>query len=361
MKNHNAVTVPVDPAPPALSSEDMAPAPAAFDYSELDSETTKKLQNLARRAINSKQRYVLDMMEIVFEAHRELVQRLDKLSKHNNQYSDTTFVAWCASIGVGRSTAYNLLQVQALMDNSTADEQEILSEAPAKLLYAAAKPSAPAELVQSVKDGDITTHKQYQEALAQLEAERKAKEEAVARVKGLEDSYRTAHANEEATLRHAEELKQQLYRRNEELQKAKDQRNALLNRQGEYISKIQELETRPVEVAVQPPTEEQIAEAARSRVQEATAMLQAQVHGLQEDLTDARQMAEGAEAALVLAAEQFAAQSAATIDGIRAAFWSIAQELSDEDFYQAATPLFKAADRIVECEWEDEEEAEEEA
>ena len=38
------------------------------------------------------------------------------------------------------------------------------------LLYAAAKPSAPAELVQAVKEGDITTHKQYQELLAQLKA-----------------------------------------------------------------------------------------------------------------------------------------------------------------------------------------------
>lgn len=36
--------------------------------------------------------------------------------------------------------------------------------------YAAAKPSAPAELVQAVRDGDITSHKQYQEALAEIRA-----------------------------------------------------------------------------------------------------------------------------------------------------------------------------------------------
>lgn len=35
-----------------------------------------------------------------------------------------------------------------------------------------AKPSAPAELVAQVKSGDITTHKQYQEALAQIKAEK---------------------------------------------------------------------------------------------------------------------------------------------------------------------------------------------
>ena len=158
----------------------VAPISAApeFDYSGLDAGTAERLQNLARRAMEAKRRYILDMMEIVVEAHRELcdtvVQPLD-----NGRFStkENTFAAWCASIGVGRSTAYNLLQVQALMDGSTPEEQEVLAEAPAKLLYAAAKPSAPAELVQAVKDGDITTHKQYQEAMAQLKAEREAREE----------------------------------------------------------------------------------------------------------------------------------------------------------------------------------------
>ena len=146
-------------------------APAGFDYSTLAPETAEHLQNLARRAVAAKQRYILDMMEIVSEAHRELcgtvVARCD-----NGTFGkkDDTFRAWCASIGVGKDTAYRLLQVQALMDDSTPEEQEVLADAPAKLLYAAAKPSAPAELVQAVKDGDITTNKQYQEALAQLKA-----------------------------------------------------------------------------------------------------------------------------------------------------------------------------------------------
>lgn len=156
----------------------------SFDYSGLDAGTAERLQNLARRAMEAKQRYVLDLMEIVVEAHRELcdtvvarcdngvVQRLDN-SKHGNR-GEESFRRWCECIGVGRSTAYNLLQVQALMDGSTPEEQEVLAEAPAKLLYAAAKPSAPAELVQAVKDGDITTHKQYQELLAEVR-ERDAK------------------------------------------------------------------------------------------------------------------------------------------------------------------------------------------
>lgn len=156
-----------------------APSAQAFDYSGLDAETAERLQNLARRAMEAKQRYVLDLMEIVVEAHRELcdtvVARCD-----NGTFSkkDDTFRAWCASIGVGKDTAYRLLQVQALMDGSTPEEQEALADAPVKLLYAAAKPSAPAELVQAVKDGDITTHKQFKELEAQLKAVQTERDEA---------------------------------------------------------------------------------------------------------------------------------------------------------------------------------------
>lgn len=174
-----AQPVPLQPEH-ATATAPAAPSAPAFDYSGLDADTAERLQNLARRAMEAKQRYVFDLMEIVVEAHRELcggvVAPCDN-SKHGNR-GDDSFRAWCASIGVGKDTAYRLLQVQTLMDGSTPEEQEMLAEAPAKLLYAAAKPSAPEELVQAVKDGDITTHKQYQKALAQLKAEREAREEA---------------------------------------------------------------------------------------------------------------------------------------------------------------------------------------
>ena len=160
--------------PAGVASENVlagADGSTAFDYSGLDAKTAERLQNLARRATESKQRYVLDMMEIVAEAHQELCDTV--VSRCDNGTfckKDDTFRAWCASIGVSKATAYRLLQVHALMERSTPGEQEALADAPAKLLYAAAKPSAPAELVQAVKDGDITTHKQYQEALAEIKA-----------------------------------------------------------------------------------------------------------------------------------------------------------------------------------------------
>ena len=92
-------------------------------------------------------------------------------SKHGNR-GDDSFRAWCCSIGITKSTAYNLLQVSALMDGSSPRQRAILEALPPTLLYAVAKPSAPAELVAQVKSGDITTHKQYQEALSQIKAEK---------------------------------------------------------------------------------------------------------------------------------------------------------------------------------------------
>lgn len=90
----------------------------------------------------------------------------------NNQHSEDTFKSWCVSIGITKDTAYRLLQVSALLDGSSPRQQKILKELSPTLLYAVAKPSAPAELVEKVKSGDITTNKQYQEALAQIKAEK---------------------------------------------------------------------------------------------------------------------------------------------------------------------------------------------
>lgn len=166
---------PPDPAaPPEAQSLPAAAAaslaegatPPAFDYTGMSARTVDTL-HLAERMIREARRdYVVKLAKAVGIVHEELVQNLHK---QNNQYSDDTFCAWCASVGIGRRTAYNLLQVDALMSGSTPEEQAALEQAGPSLLYAAAKPSAPAELVQAVKNGDITTHKQYRELLKQYQ------------------------------------------------------------------------------------------------------------------------------------------------------------------------------------------------
>ena len=148
----------------------------AFDYSGLDAQTVDDLhfaEDEYRHGKKLAERGLVHMGNAIAAAHDALcgtvVQQLD-----NGQFAkkDDTFRAWCCSIGITKSTAYNLLQVSALMDGSSPRQRAILEALPPTLLYAVAKPSAPAELVEQVKSGDITTHKQYQEALAQIKAEK---------------------------------------------------------------------------------------------------------------------------------------------------------------------------------------------
>lgn len=148
----------------------------AFDYSGLNAQTVDDLHFAEKEYQHGKklaERGLVHMGNAIAAAHDALcgvVQLLDN-SKHGNR-GDDSFRAWCCSIGITKSTAYNLLQVSALMDGSSPRQRAILEALPPTLLYAVAKPSAPAELVAQVKSGDITTHKQYQEALAQIKAEK---------------------------------------------------------------------------------------------------------------------------------------------------------------------------------------------
>lgn len=148
----------------------------AFDYSGLTDQIVEDLhfaEDEYRHGKQMAERGLVHMGNAIAVAHDALcgVVALCDNSKHGNR-GDDTFRAWCVSIGITKDTAYRLLQVSALLDGSSPRQQKILKELSPTLLYAVAKPSAPAELVEQVKSGDITTNKQYQEALAQIKAEK---------------------------------------------------------------------------------------------------------------------------------------------------------------------------------------------
>lgn len=249
---------------------------AAFDYSGLDEQTVTDL-HLAEQTYTSGRKLaemgLRRMADGVSIAHDALcgtvVHNVD-----NGQFTpkEDTFRRWCESMGMGKSTAYKLLQVSALFDSSSPRQQQVLEELSPSLLYAAAKPSAPADLVQAVKDGDITTHKQYQDLLKenqQLRADRvnalnaaaaaeAARDAALADVDGLheqnrqlqaaatgaQESYRTAHKNEDSALRRAADA--------EKTAALRQEMNTDLN------ARLRELENRPQDVAVCPPSEADI-------------------------------------------------------------------------------------------------------
>ena len=148
----------------------------AFDHSGLDAQTVDDLHFAEKEYQHGKklaERGLVHMGNAIAAAHDALcgtvIQQLD-----NGQFAkkDDTFRAWCCSIGITKSTAYNLLQVSALMDGSSPRQRAILEALPPTLLYAVAKPSAPAELVEKVKNGEVSTNKEYQDLLAQIKAEK---------------------------------------------------------------------------------------------------------------------------------------------------------------------------------------------
>lgn len=307
----DANSCPPDPCSPAdasgamssLSGAETACSAAEFDYSGLDEQTVNDL-HLAERECAAGRRLaeagLRRMADGVAIAHEALVPNWDN-SKHGNRGEDA-FRRWCESIGVSKSAAYRLLQVTALFDNSSPEQQKILDSLSPSLLYAAAKPTAPADLVQAVKSGDITTHKQYQDLLKenqQLRADRvnalnaaaaaeAARDAALADVDGLheqnrqlqaaatgaQESYRTAHKNEDSALRRATEAEQRAKEAEKQLAGARQVADAARMRADKYQREAEAAKAQPVAAAVD---EDEINRRAHTLADELTAPLRSEL------------------------------------------------------------------------------------
>lgn len=287
----------------------------AFDYSGLTDQIVEDLHFAEKEYQHGKklaERGLIRMGDAIAIAHEALCGTV-VANCDNGRFAkkDDTFRAWCVSIGITKDTAYRLLQVAALMDNSSPRQQRVLKELSPSLLYAVAKPSAPAELVEQVKSGDITTHKQYQEALAQIKAEKERADAAEAerdkllgaqnRAAWAESHIQDVEAQRDAALADVQGLTEQNAKlkeradsaeaREEEawkLQskseaKAKDaeteleavtadlnglydraaqaeaRNTALLDERAEYVQRIKELKSRPIEVMHDPEENDRLA------------------------------------------------------------------------------------------------------
>ena len=247
--------------PASLEAEQEA---TPFDYSGLDDATAEIMHSADSIMQQARRNYIFETARAVKMAHGALA----------NHYGGT-FGKWCESYGISHTTAGKLLDVCNLVANSTVEEQAVLEQASPSLLYAAAKPSAPADLVQGVKDGDITTHKQYKELEAQVKAERDAREKAEQEAQRLrEDSEQARAAAHEYHVR---------------AENAESGRAALLDQQGEYIAHIHELEARPIDVAVQEPDPAEVERRAAEKAETMTAQLRGELKTAQHNI---RQMQE---------------------------------------------------------------------
>lgn len=233
----NALTAPQ----PAEGCADIATnAPSSmptFDYSGLDDQTVADL-HLAEREIRNGRKMaemgIQRMADGVAIAHDTLCGSCDKLSqlKHGNR-GENTFGAWCESLGLHRKAAYRLLQVSRLFDDSTPREQKALRELTNSVLYEASRPSAEPEAVEALKRQQVKTLKEFRALEAQIKAERQARE------KAEHDAQRYREDSEKA--------REAAHTYHCQYEQVNDQRNALLDQQGEYAARVVDAEQRAKE------------------------------------------------------------------------------------------------------------------
>lgn len=291
--------------PASLAAE--AAEPPAFDYSELDVPTRDTLHWAEKEIGEARRDYIARLAQAVAIAHDALcsgvVQNLDN-SKHGNR-GEEAFTNWCNSVGIKRSTAYNLLQVQALLSGSTPEEQATLEAASPSLLYAAAKPSAPAELVQAVKDGDITSHKEYQDLLKKY---KKSQAEMAQMEKRMEDNSHAANAactmlaDEQKRRKAAEDecaaAKKNLDETRKERDGARDALRAAKMRADKWQAEVEAIKAKPIEAQVV--DDEEVNRRAQELADKQTAELRQQLADLQAEPADAEQASRDAYDAVVL-------------------------------------------------------------
>lgn len=312
----DANSCPPDPCSPAgtsgamssLSDAETACSAAEFDYSGLDAQTVtdlhlaEQMYTSGRKLAEMGLRRMADGVSIAHDALCVTIATKCRNGKGAFSDSEKTFGSWCESVGLNRKAAERLLQVAKLFDSSSPREQQVLEELSPSLLYAAAKPSAPADLVQAVKSGDITTHKQYQDLLKenqQLRADRvnalnaaaaaeAARDAALADVDGLheqnrqlqaaatgaQESCRTAHKNEDSALRRATEAEQRAKEAEKQLAGARQVADAARMRADKYQREAEAAKAQPVAAAVD---EDEINRRAHTLADELTAPLRSEL------------------------------------------------------------------------------------
>lgn len=312
----DANSCPPDPCSPADASGAMSnPSGAAaacsaaeFDYSGLDAQTVtdlhlaEQMYTSGRKLAEMGLRRMADGVSIAHDALCVTIATKCRNGKGAFSDSEKTFGGWCESVGLNRKAAERLLQVAKLFDSSSPRQQQVLEELSPSLLYAAAKPTAPADLVQAVKSGDITTHKQYQDLLKenqQLRADRvnalnaaaaaeAARDAALADVDGLheqnrqlqaaatgaQESYRTAHKNEDSALRRAAEAEQRAKEAEKQLAGARQVADAARMRADKYQREAEAAKAQPVAAAVD---EDEINRRAHTLADELTAPLRSEL------------------------------------------------------------------------------------
>lgn len=283
---------------------------AAFDYEGLDSSTAQTV----RANSDEFARHMLSSAEEYANACINAANVNKALSNHyHGKWGD-----WCAGFGLSNGAARRMVNIGRKLLSETKLVQLVSDGQIGKsLLQVMCSPNAPAELVQAVKDGEITTHKQYKELEAQLK----------------ETQERAKRAEQEA-----QEAKEKAHRL---------ETRPVMSELYDANQRIKELENRPIEVATQAPTEEQINAAAEPVIQEMTAMYKVQQEQQREQIRELKAIVAASRNAIPNACRAIAESCATAFASGFEEFQAMAQDLSDDEYMNAVEPIFEACREIL--------------
>lgn len=218
---------------------------AAFDYSELDGDTAKNLRD-CETVIRQETAGYFTLLGAKFKEAQDL------LANHANG----TFEKWYTAMGFKRQTVYNLIQRYDFLGSPTIGGREDTFEAlPLTLSYEVSKPDAPAELVEKVLDGDITTNAEYIKLKAELDRTRdecrQIDANSAAKDKEYEQELKEANRRAETEKKAREAISQNLNNMEEGYREYKDKYTEEYYKNADLEKRVKELESRPVDVAVQ--------------------------------------------------------------------------------------------------------------
>lgn len=208
MNGENVTTIP----------ETMTPA---FDYTVLPA-------NMCTVIRANTEEFTLHMNRSVQEYGQACVNVMNVHAALADRYSGR-WAQWCQSVGLSIRSATRMVEVgNNVMGSAKLAELVQDGQIGKSLLQAICAPSAEPEAVDQVLSGDITTHKEYQELLAQLKAEKErgaaaeAREEEVWKMhEEAKQRAETAESRYKAALADVNSLAEANQQKNKELEAAR--------------------------------------------------------------------------------------------------------------------------------------------
>lgn len=274
----DASSCPPDPCSPADASGAMSSPSGAAAACSAETFDFSALGDLSEQAAETDQQFDLHygtsrgeyLISCIY------VAQMHALTAKAGRYGGGTWTKWYGSKGLSKSSAWNMLQTGEGFKGSTVEQLALIPELSRKDLNLIARNGYAAQLTAAAGDSQ-----RVQDLLAQIKAEKQRADtaehqlEAVqAAVTGAQESYRTAHKNEDSALRRAADAEQRAKEAEKQLAGARQVADAARMRADKYQREAEAAKAQPVAAAVD---EDEINRRAHTLADELTAPLRSEL------------------------------------------------------------------------------------